>query len=110
MFGISFSEIVLILVIALIVLGPKKLPIVVHKAANIFLKIKLYLVAIKKDIYLQNNLSEINKTKESFLNTYNQIKDDLVNIASTSEEEKLYQPELDFNKTRLNKHASKIYR
>ncbi|HMT03016.1 MAG TPA: twin-arginine translocase TatA/TatE family subunit [Burkholderiales bacterium] len=109
MFGISFSEIVLILVIALIVLGPKKLPIVVHKTANIFLKIKLYLEAIKRDVYLQNDFSEINKTKENFLHTYNQIKDDLVNIASTSKEEKLYQPELDFNKTILNKHEAKIY-
>lgn len=74
MFGISFSEIVLILVIALIVLGPKKLPIVVHKTANIFIKIKLYLEAIKKDIYLQNDFSEINKTKENFFNTYTRLK------------------------------------
>lgn len=106
LFGISFSEIILILIVALIVFGPKQLPIIAHKIGNALYKGKIYLKMIKNDMGLQNDILAINNTTQEFFNTYHEIKNNIIPTNSSLKQdndipykkEKLYQPEFNFEK------------
>lgn len=106
MFGISFSEIVLILLISLVVFGPKQLPQIASKLGKLFFGFKHYLSNLKQEIYQQSGFNEFKQTKNDFLNTYQQIKNSLALQSSAAptlihptchEINEPYQPELDFN-------------
>ena len=102
MFGISFSEVMLILVIAIVIFGPKQIPEIATKAGQIFFSIRHMLYKFKQEIYQQSGFNEFNQTKQDIINTYRQLKSDIT-TPSTVEYihpeqviEELYQPELDF--------------
>lgn len=105
MFGISFSEIFFILIIALVVLGPKHL-------ADLLSKFWLYVIAwrsqfenVKNEFYIKSGISEIKNFENSLSSTYYDIKHKItknINFAKQDlfilNEEILYQPELDFDR------------
>ena len=107
MFGISFSEIVLILIIALIVLGPQQLPIVVGRIGRMIYTDRDYVMRFKQQIYDQAGLAEFEQTKLELINSINKLKYDLSRNEPKNEisndlfiftDEILYQPELDFDR------------
>lgn len=107
MFGISFSEIVLILVIALLILGPKQLPQIASKIGLLIFSIKKYFNSLKNELYQQTGISEIYATKHELINTYSAIKQNISFPQRIETEEydsfwetepQLYQPELDFDR------------
>lgn len=105
MFGISFSEVILILVIAIIVFGPKQIPEIAAKAGHIIFSIRQMLNKFKQEVYQQSGFNEFNNTKQEIINSYRQIRNDIITSPTIeyihpeniTEEHPLYQPELDFS-------------
>lgn len=115
MFGISFSELLLIFIIGVIVFGPEQLPQIAKKAGKIFFSIQHMLTRIRQDIYHQTGLSELEKAKTDLNDIYIQIKKDISGYPSNINNMSLgqipythknhinyiysyYQPELDFDR------------
>lgn len=111
MLGISFSEIILISVIAIIVLGPQKLPLLADSLGKTLGKLRHYKQSFKAQIYAHTKLDDISQIKHKMLQLYDSIQritpDETETGAETkvmhslfheSESHPLYQPELDFDK------------
>ena len=61
MFDVGFSEIVLIAVVALIVIGPEKLPKVARTLGHMFGRMQRYVNEVKADINREIELDELRK-------------------------------------------------
>lgn|SRR5512139_608369 len=64
MFGIDFSELVVILVVAVIVIGPEHLPKVARTAGLLWSRAQRYVNGIKSDIEREMEVDELRKIKE----------------------------------------------
>ena len=76
MFDIGFSELVFIALLALIVLGPKRLPEVARTAGRWVAKLRNFVTNVKQDFDQQLNtedLSELRKLKQELEDTRRQI-------------------------------------
>lgn len=72
MFDIAFSELVLIGIVALVVLGPKRLPEVARAAGRWTARIRRFVADVKQDFdreLHQADLSEFRKLKEELTDT-----------------------------------------
>jgi sec-independent protein translocase protein TatB len=103
MFGISFSEIILILIIALLVLGPKQLPDIVIKIRKFIIAFRHFASNLKQEVYQQSGFNELNNTKNLLIDGYQQIKNniltnELIDIPNTGYINEPIQPELEFDK------------
>jgi sec-independent protein translocase protein TatB len=65
MFDISFTEILVIAVVALIVLGPERLPQVARTLGHLLGRAQRYVNDVKNDIQQEMELDELNKLKTS---------------------------------------------
>ncbi|MBN9132747.1 MAG: twin-arginine translocase subunit TatB [Nitrosospira multiformis] len=65
MFDISFSEILVIAAVALIVLGPERLPKVARTLGHLFGRAQRYVNDVKSDIQHEIELDELKKWKAS---------------------------------------------
>jgi sec-independent protein translocase protein TatB len=63
MFDIAFSEIVVIAVVALIVIGPERLPKVARTLGHMFGRLQRYVNDVKADINREMELDELRKLK-----------------------------------------------
>ena len=63
MFDIAFSEIVVIAVVALIVIGPERLPKVARTLGHMFGRLQRYVNDVKADITREMELDELRKLK-----------------------------------------------
>src|SRR5213080_2589483 len=61
MFDIGFSEIVVIAVVALIVIGPERLPKVARTLGHMFGRLQRYVNEVKADISREMELDELRK-------------------------------------------------
>ncbi|MFN3545303.1 MAG: Sec-independent protein translocase protein TatB [Thiobacillus sp.] len=66
MFDIGFSELLLIGVVALIVIGPERLPKVARTAGHLFGRMQRYVSTVKADISREIELEELRKAGQSF--------------------------------------------
>ncbi len=82
MFDIAFSEIIVVLVISLIVIGPEKLPAVARKFGKIMSQFRRYVTGVKQEIDRDLQLEELKKLKNNFYQQTEQIKRD---FATTKE-------------------------
>ncbi|MEQ1516611.1 MAG: Sec-independent protein translocase protein TatB [Usitatibacteraceae bacterium] len=64
MFDMSFSEIAVIGVVALVVLGPERLPKVARTAGHMFGRLQRYVATVKADINREMDTSELAKLKQ----------------------------------------------
>ena len=64
MFDFGFSELIVIGIVALVVLGPERLPVVARVAGKYFSKARRLINQVKEDIELESELAEI-KSLES---------------------------------------------
>lgn len=62
MFGISFSEFIIIFAIALVVIGPEKIPETVRGIASILRKVREFADQIKGEVESELNISDIKNT------------------------------------------------
>ena len=66
MFDFSFSELILIGVVALIVIGPERLPKVARTAGHLFGRFQRYVNSVKSDISREMELDELRKVGQAF--------------------------------------------
>jgi len=66
MFDIGFSEILVIAVVALIVIGPERLPKVARTLGHLFGRMQRYVSEVKADIDREMKLDEVRKLQEQF--------------------------------------------
>lgn len=66
MFDIGFSELLVIGVVALLVVGPERLPKVARTAGHLFGRFQRYVTTVKADIGREMELDELRKAGQSF--------------------------------------------
>ncbi|MDP1646365.1 MAG: Sec-independent protein translocase protein TatB [Thiobacillus sp.] len=66
MFDIGFTELVVIGVVALIVIGPERLPKVARTAGHLYGRLQRYVSSVKSDISHEIQLDEIRRAGQSF--------------------------------------------
>src|SRR5437868_7143045 len=65
MFDIGFSELLVIGLVALIVIGPQKLPRVARTAGHLLGRLQRYVADVKADINREIELEELRKMRDS---------------------------------------------
>ncbi len=66
MFDIGFTELVVIGVVALIVIGPERLPKVARTAGHLYGRMQRYVSSVKSDISQEIQLDEMRRAGQSF--------------------------------------------
>lgn len=105
MFGISIGEIILTLVVALLVLGPKQLPQLASKIGLMLYCIKNYIQSLKTDFYYKSGAHDVVNAKNDIVNSYMHVCANLQSkptVSFTSQNNfyskiQPYQPELNFD-------------
>lgn len=73
MFDIGFSELLLIGIVALVVIGPERLPKVARTAGHLFGRMQRYVSDVKADISREMQLEELKKMQEEMHASVNSI-------------------------------------
>src|SRR6187399_988587 len=87
MFDIGFSEMMVIAVIALIVLGPEKLPRVARTAGHLLGRMQRYVNDVKADINREIELDELRKLQKEMQSTANSLEQTVKGGMSSVESE-----------------------
>jgi sec-independent protein translocase protein TatB len=66
MFDIGFSELLVIAIVALLVIGPERLPKVARTAGHLFGRLQRYVNDVKSDIQRELELDELKKLRSQF--------------------------------------------
>ena len=66
MFDIGFSELIVCGIVALVVIGPERLPKVARTLGVLFGRLQRYVAQVKSDINREMELSELSKVKSEF--------------------------------------------
>jgi len=98
MFDIGFAELLLVAVVALLVVGPERLPGTVRGVAVVLRRLKrqageirreiereLDIDGIRRDLHNEEVLSELKKGRESIEETLNETRRDLKDVAGKTE-------------------------
>jgi sec-independent protein translocase protein TatB len=75
MFDIGFSELLLIGIVALVVIGPERLPKVARTAGHLFGRMQRYVADVKADINREIHVEELHKLQEEMRASVNSIED-----------------------------------
>src|SRR5258706_10218916 len=81
MFDIGFSEIVVIAVVALIVIGPERLPKVARTLGHMFGRLQRYVNEVKADISREMELDELRKLQSQVQSAARDIEQSMTNAA-----------------------------
>ncbi|MGC2457526.1 MAG: Sec-independent protein translocase protein TatB [Gallionellaceae bacterium] len=76
MFGVDFSELMVILVIALIVIGPERLPKVAHTLGHLWARAQRYVNGVKSDIARDLAVEEFRQLQQK-------VKQEAMNVEQT---------------------------
>jgi sec-independent protein translocase protein TatB len=87
MFDIGFSELLVCAVVALVVIGPERLPKVARTLGVLFGRLQRYVTQVKADINREMDLAELGKVKSEFENAARSFQSDLQSKASEVERE-----------------------
>ena len=66
MFDIGFSELLVIGVVALIVIGPERLPRVARTLGHLYGRLQRYVTQVKSDIHREMEAADLGKMKTEF--------------------------------------------
>jgi sec-independent protein translocase protein TatB len=86
MFDIGFSELMVIAVVALIVIGPERLPRVARTAGHLVGRLQRYVNDVKADINREIELDELRKFKDEFEQSVQSAQSDLTSEMHKVEE------------------------
>ena len=111
MLNISFSEILLILIISLLIFGPEQLPIIAHKLGKMFAFIRNFSLNLREQFYQQTGLDQFETFRDEVKQSIHELKhqlniNDLADNDYFQDENQtlyqdyqfMYQPELDFER------------
>jgi sec-independent protein translocase protein TatB len=87
MFDIGFSEMVIIAVLALVVIGPERLPRVARTVGHLLGRLQRYVSDVKADISREMELEELRKMKDSVQQTASDIENSVQSELSKTESE-----------------------
>ena len=77
MFDISFTELMIISIVALIVVGPERLPLVARTLGHFLGRAKRYVERIKHDLHEEIELENLRKLKDSMQDTVNTFEESI---------------------------------
>jgi sec-independent protein translocase protein TatB len=81
MFDVGFSEIVVIAVVALIVIGPERLPKTARTLGHLFGRLQRYVADVKADINREMQLEELRKLQNEVRTAATEIESSMSNAA-----------------------------
>jgi sec-independent protein translocase protein TatB len=87
MFDIGFSELMVIGVVALVVIGPERLPRVARTAGHLFGKLQRYVTQVKSDISREMELAELGRMKNEFESAARTFQTEVESKAAETERE-----------------------
>jgi sec-independent protein translocase protein TatB len=87
MFDIGFSELMVIAVVALIVIGPERLPKVARTLGHLFGRMQRYVNDVKADISREMELDELRKLQTSMQDAARSFEQSVTREVSTAESE-----------------------
>ena len=87
MFDIGFSEFMLIAVVALIVIGPERLPKVARTLGHLFGRMQRYVNDVKADISREMELDELKKLQATMQDAARSFEDSVTREVHTAENE-----------------------
>ena len=87
MFDIGFSELLLIGVVALVVIGPERLPKVARTVGHLFGRMQRYVAQVKADINREMEMSDLSKVKSEFESAARDFKQDVETQVHEAERE-----------------------
>lgn len=87
MFDIGFSELIVIGVVALVVIGPERLPRVARTLGHLYGRLQRYVTQVKSDINREMEAADLGKVKTEFENAARSFKSDVEAQASQFERE-----------------------
>jgi sec-independent protein translocase protein TatB len=87
MFDIGFSEMLVCAVVALVVIGPEKLPRVARTLGHLFGRLQRYVTQVKSDIHREMELAELGKVKTEFEDAARSFKSEVESKAAETERE-----------------------
>ena len=85
MFDIGFSEIVVIAVVALIVIGPERLPKAARTLGHLFGRLQRYVNDVKADINREMELDELRKLQKEVQTAASELKSSVESAAQSVE-------------------------
>jgi sec-independent protein translocase protein TatB len=85
MFDIGFSEIVVIAVVALIVLGPERLPKAARTMGHLFGRLQRYVNDVKADINREMEIEELKKLQQEVKSAAREMEQSVTSAASSVE-------------------------
>lgn len=77
MFDIGFTELIVIGVVALIVIGPERLPKVARTAGHLYGRMQRYVSSVKSDISQEMQLDEMRRVGQSFKDSIESVSSDV---------------------------------
>lgn len=87
MFDIGFSELVVIGLVALIVIGPEKLPRVARTVGHLIGRLQRYVADVKSDINREVELEELRKMRDSVQQAASSLESSVTSGLSKTEDE-----------------------
>jgi sec-independent protein translocase protein TatB len=81
MFDIGFSEIVVVAVVALIVIGPERLPKTARTLGHLFGRLQRYVADVKADINREMQLDDLRKLQQQVQTAATEIESSVSNAA-----------------------------
>src|SRR6478672_13455360 len=87
MFDIGFSELLVIGVVALIVIGPQKLPRVARTVGHLLGRLQRYVADVKADINREIELEELRKMRDSMQKAASEFQSSVQSEVSKTEAE-----------------------
>jgi sec-independent protein translocase protein TatB len=85
MFDIGFSEMLVIGIVALVVIGPERLPKVARTMGHLFGRLQRYVSQVKTDINREMELAELGKVKTEFESAARSFQSDIETKMSEAE-------------------------
>jgi sec-independent protein translocase protein TatB len=85
MFDIGFSEMLVIGIVALVVIGPERLPKVARTMGHLFGRLQRYVTQVKTDINREMELAELGKVKSEFESAARSFQTDMESKAAEAE-------------------------
>ncbi len=87
MFDIGFSELLLIGVVALVVLGPERLPKVARTAGHLIGRLQRYMAAVKADMEREGHLQDLHALRDQFEASKREVEQSVQQAVNTAQAE-----------------------
>jgi sec-independent protein translocase protein TatB len=82
MIDLGVSKLALIAVVALVVVGPERLPKVARMAGNLFGRAQRYMADVKSEVNRQMEMEEFKKFREESVSALKEVKNSISSVAS----------------------------